>query len=103
MDDVQKNNNELYQTIERLKTEIRESARAIEERDSKIDSMQSDVKRVLQEKADKENLIKSMTFSNNIFIALTQENLRLANECLELNQDGKINVMLRTEIDYLKD
>jgi esterase/lipase len=34
---------------------------------------------------------------------LTQENLRLANECLELNQDGKVNVMLRTEIDYLKD
>jgi predicted nuclease with TOPRIM domain len=29
--------------------------------------------------------------------------LRLANECLELNQDGKVNVMLRTEIDYLKD
>ena len=37
------------------------------------------------------------------FIALTQENLRLANECLELNQDGKMNVMLRSEIDFLKD
>jgi hypothetical protein len=59
MDDVQQNNNELYKTIEKLKIEIKESARALEERDSKIDSMQSDVKRVLQEKADKENLIKS--------------------------------------------
>lgn len=47
----------------------------------------------MAEKADKDCLIKT----------LTQENLRLANECLELNQDGKMNVMLRSEIDFLKD
>jgi hypothetical protein len=53
------NNSELYQTIERLKVDLRESAKAIDERDVKIDSMQNDVKRALQEKADKESLIKS--------------------------------------------
>ena len=53
------NNSELYQTIERLKVDIRESAKAIDERDVKIDSIQNDVKRALQEKADKESLIKS--------------------------------------------
>jgi hypothetical protein len=33
------NNSELYQTIERLKVDLRESAKAIDERDVKIDSM----------------------------------------------------------------
>jgi hypothetical protein len=41
------NNSELYQTIERLKVDLRESAKAIDERDVKIDSMQNDVKRAL--------------------------------------------------------
>lgn len=57
----------------------------------------------MAEKADKDCLIKSKKFLYKPFIALTQENLRLANECLELNQDGKMNVMLRSEIDFLKD
>jgi hypothetical protein len=41
------NNSELYQTIERLKVDLRESAKAIDERDVKIDSMQNDVKRAI--------------------------------------------------------
>lgn len=45
------------------------------------------------EKCEKESLIKT----------LTQENLRLANECLELHQDGKLNVYLRSEIETLKE
>jgi hypothetical protein len=57
------NNSELYQLIERLKVDIRESAKAIDERDAKIDSMQNDIKRALQEKADKESLIKSKTLA----------------------------------------
>jgi hypothetical protein len=57
----------------------------------------------MAEKADKDCLIKSKKLLFSPFIALTQENLRLANECLELNQDGKMNVMLRSEIDFLKD
>jgi hypothetical protein len=59
LDEIQMNNSELYQSIERLKVDIRESAKAIDERDAKIDSMQNDIKRALQEKADKESLIKS--------------------------------------------
>jgi hypothetical protein len=42
-----------------LKSDIKESSKAVEQRDAKIEQMQSDVKKVLQEKCDKENLIKS--------------------------------------------
>jgi uncharacterized protein YhaN len=52
-----------------------------------------EVKKVMGDKCDKESLIKT----------LTQENLRLANECLELHQDGKVNIYLRQEIETLKD
>jgi hypothetical protein len=62
------NNSELYQTIERLKVDLRESAKAIDERDVKIDSMQNDVKRALQEKADKESLIKSKRVILRIYL-----------------------------------
>lgn len=34
---------------------------------------------------------------------MTQENLRLANECLELHQDGKENCILKQEIETLKE
>ncbi len=56
---MQQNNSQLYESIDRLKSDIKESSKAVEQRDAKIEQMQSDVKKVLQEKCDKENLIKS--------------------------------------------
>lgn len=67
LDELQLNNSELYETIEALKSDLKESSKAIEQRDGKIEQMQSDVKKVLQEKADKESLIKSKIFQTDLY------------------------------------
>lgn len=93
IDELQRSNQDLYQVIDRLKDEISDKVRLLGEKDAKVEGLQKEVKKVMGEKCDKESLIKT----------LTQENLRLANECLELHQDGKVNIYLRQEIETLKE
>lgn len=66
MDELQKNQNELYKIIEDLKNQLNERDRQIKDRDGKIESLQKEVKKVMGEKADKDCLIKSKNLINSI-------------------------------------
>lgn len=59
-----------------MKAQLGDRDRQIGDRDAKIEGLQKDIKKVMNEKADKDCLIKSKKIESAMFITLCSINLR---------------------------
>jgi chromosome segregation ATPase len=77
--------------IDQFGSERKRTQNLLGEKDSEIEFLQSEINGLMHEKAEKEQIIKT----------LTQENLKIGSELAENESSGRLCVILEKEIEYL--